>query len=56
MAGCSLRAILKVLNKRRELGEIGQGEVDKIKTYLEKTKPWDNRLGLPYYRRNGYGD
>jgi len=34
---------IEVLNKRRELGEIGQGEVDKIKTYLEKTKPWDNQ-------------
>lgn len=33
---------IEVLKKRVELGEIGQGELTKIKGYLEKTKPWDN--------------
>lgn len=34
---------LKVLETRKKLGEIGPGEVSKIKSYLENTKPWDNQ-------------
>jgi hypothetical protein len=33
---------IEVLKKRVEIGEIGQGELTKIRGYLEKTKPWDN--------------
>lgn len=34
---------VKVLEARQGLGEIGPGEVSKIKSYLENTKPWDNQ-------------
>lgn len=33
---------IKVLGTRQDLGEIGPGEVSKLKSYLENTKPWDN--------------
>lgn len=37
------KGYLEFTETRKELGEIGIGEVEKIKTYLEKTKPWDNQ-------------
>lgn len=33
---------IEVMEARHGLGEIGPGEVSKVKTYLEKTKPWNN--------------
>lgn len=37
------KGYIEVLEARHGLGEIGPGEVSKIKGYLEKTKPWDNQ-------------
>lgn len=36
------KGYVEVIEKRCQLGEIGPGEVTKVKTYLEKTKSWDN--------------
>ena len=37
------KGYIEVMQARQGLGEIGPGEVSKVKTYLEKTKPWDNQ-------------
>lgn len=36
------KGYVSVMERRQQLGEIGPSEVEKVKTYLEKTKPWDN--------------